>query len=382
MIKSTREKNVPKGREQTNPSSTSGEDLSLRPWETEGQRRGPEGPGIVGSSSKALELRWWKADSFTRCLMYSFIHLMINNGRYWYVDNRISRFFGGRGDIPTCSKMLRDRVSWPRLFLQGGGKEPLARSQNWSHLFFSEIGQPGWDHLAMTKQKLLLNGTFSLILIVACEAQQLPRSHAASSSGPLCEKEAESWGNLLSSERLDAWICSLIGSFMVGLSGIFPLLVIPFETGAALRSEGQPVTCISLPEAIGPGLWLWQTGLWIMPVLQKYSPPVQALHFQLLQAIAFDLVVSPLTNASPGRRLYKEYHLYTLGSCRDQNLPTHSCSSQVVQGLLLALQLFLSCSLFWKLGLPMLLIEVFLCKSSAGNILTSSWVLIGFCLFF
>ena len=89
----------------------------------------------------------------------------------------------------------------------------------------------------MTKQKLLLNGTFSLILIVACEAQQLPRSHAASSSGPLCEKEAESWGNLLSSERLDAWICSLIGSFMVGLSGIFPLLVIPFETGAALRSE-------------------------------------------------------------------------------------------------------------------------------------------------
>uniref|UniRef100_A0A8C3LB50 Zinc transporter ZIP13 n=1 Tax=Chrysolophus pictus TaxID=9089 RepID=A0A8C3LB50_CHRPC len=89
----------------------------------------------------------------------------------------------------------------------------------------------------MTKQKLLLDGTFSLILIVACEAQQLPRSHAATSSGPLCEKEAESWGNLLSSERLDAWICSLIGSFMVGLSGIFPLLVIPFETGAALRSE-------------------------------------------------------------------------------------------------------------------------------------------------
>ncbi|XP_075282415.1 zinc transporter ZIP13 isoform X3 [Opisthocomus hoazin] len=89
----------------------------------------------------------------------------------------------------------------------------------------------------MTKQKLLLNGTFSLFLIVACEAQQLPRSHVAASSGPVCEKEAESWGNLFSSERLDAWICSLIGSFMVGLSGVFPLLVIPFETGAALRSE-------------------------------------------------------------------------------------------------------------------------------------------------
>ncbi|KFM06309.1 Zinc transporter ZIP13, partial [Aptenodytes forsteri] len=89
----------------------------------------------------------------------------------------------------------------------------------------------------MTKQKLLLDGTLSLFLIVACEAQQLARSHVAASSGPLCEKEAESWGNLFSSERLDAWICSLIGSFMVGLSGVFPLLVIPFETGAALRSE-------------------------------------------------------------------------------------------------------------------------------------------------
>ncbi|KFV85361.1 Zinc transporter ZIP13, partial [Struthio camelus australis] len=89
----------------------------------------------------------------------------------------------------------------------------------------------------MTKQKLLFDGTLSLLLIVTCEAQQLPKGHVATSSGPLCEKEAESWGNLFSNERLDAWICSLIGSFMVGLSGVFPLLVIPFETGAALRSE-------------------------------------------------------------------------------------------------------------------------------------------------
>ncbi|KAL2303410.1 hypothetical protein Nmel_008677 [Mimus melanotis] len=89
----------------------------------------------------------------------------------------------------------------------------------------------------MTKQKLLLDGTLSLFLMVACEAQQLPRSHAAAGSGSVCDKEAESWGHLFSSERLDAWICSLIGSFMVGLSGVFPLLVIPLETGAALRSE-------------------------------------------------------------------------------------------------------------------------------------------------
>ncbi|KAM3671045.1 zinc transporter ZIP13 [Ammospiza nelsoni] len=89
----------------------------------------------------------------------------------------------------------------------------------------------------MTKQKLLFDGTLSLLLIAACEAQQLPRSHVAASSGSVCDKETDSWGHLLSSERLDAWICSLIGSFMVGLSGVFPLLVIPLETGAALRSE-------------------------------------------------------------------------------------------------------------------------------------------------
>ncbi|KAM5138217.1 zinc transporter ZIP13-like [Mantella aurantiaca] len=35
----------------------------------------------------------------------------------------------------------------------------------------------------------------------------------------------------------DAWICSLIGSLLVGLSGVLPLLVIPIEAGSALRSE-------------------------------------------------------------------------------------------------------------------------------------------------
>ncbi|XP_036399774.1 zinc transporter ZIP13 isoform X1 [Megalops cyprinoides] len=38
-------------------------------------------------------------------------------------------------------------------------------------------------------------------------------------------------------ERADTWVCSLIGSIMVGLSGIFPLLVIPIEAGATLKTE-------------------------------------------------------------------------------------------------------------------------------------------------
>ncbi|XP_040184173.1 zinc transporter ZIP13 [Rana temporaria] len=36
---------------------------------------------------------------------------------------------------------------------------------------------------------------------------------------------------------VDAWIYSLIASLLVGLSGVFPLLVTPIEAGEALRSE-------------------------------------------------------------------------------------------------------------------------------------------------
>lgn len=148
----------------------------------------------------------------------------------------------------------RERLVWPRL-LWDGGTEGWTCFQDCFSLLFSEIGQPGWDHLAMTKQKLLLDGTFSLFLIAACEAQQLARSHVAASSGSLCDTEAESWGHLFSSERLDAWICSLIGSFMVGLSGVFPLLVIPLETGAALRSEGKPASCIGMSWDVTAAQW-------------------------------------------------------------------------------------------------------------------------------
>ncbi|CAF99696.1 unnamed protein product [Tetraodon nigroviridis] len=42
---------------------------------------------------------------------------------------------------------------------------------------------------------------------------------------------------LTSSERAHVWLLSLVGSVAVGLSGIFPLLVIPVEAGAALKTE-------------------------------------------------------------------------------------------------------------------------------------------------
>ncbi|XP_030415685.1 zinc transporter ZIP13 isoform X1 [Gopherus evgoodei] len=90
----------------------------------------------------------------------------------------------------------------------------------------------------MRGQRFLLHGMLALFLLsIPCEAQELQVDKATTGSSPLCEKEANSWGTLFSGERLDAWIFPLIGSVMVGLSGVFPLLVVPLETGAALRSE-------------------------------------------------------------------------------------------------------------------------------------------------
>lgn len=45
--------------------------------------------------------------------------------------------------------------------------------------------------------------------------------------------------DFLASEHAHVWFLSLVGSVAVGLSGIFPLLVIPIEAGAALKTEGK-----------------------------------------------------------------------------------------------------------------------------------------------
>lgn len=38
-------------------------------------------------------------------------------------------------------------------------------------------------------------------------------------------------------DNLDVWLCSLVGSIAIGLSGVFPLLVIPIEAGTTLKTE-------------------------------------------------------------------------------------------------------------------------------------------------
>ncbi|XP_054998482.1 zinc transporter ZIP13 isoform X3 [Sorex araneus] len=86
--------------------------------------------------------------------------------------------------------------------------------------------------------RLLFLAALTLELLGGAGASQPgPRSRGAAAACRLDNKESESWGALLSGERLDTWVCSLLGSLVVGLSGVFPLLVVPLEMGATLRSE-------------------------------------------------------------------------------------------------------------------------------------------------
>lgn len=92
----------------------------------------------------------------------------------------------------------------------------------------------------MAGQRLLFLTVLALELLErAGGSQPALRSLGAAAACRLDNKESESWGALLSGERLDPWICSLLGSLMVGLSGVFPLLVIPLEMGTMLQSEGE-----------------------------------------------------------------------------------------------------------------------------------------------
>ncbi|XP_075401845.1 zinc transporter ZIP13 isoform X1 [Tenrec ecaudatus] len=89
----------------------------------------------------------------------------------------------------------------------------------------------------MAGHRLLLLSTLALELLAGAGGSQAAFWGQGAAACRLDDKESESWGALLSGERLDTWVCSLLGSLMVGLSGVFPLLLIPLEMGTALRSE-------------------------------------------------------------------------------------------------------------------------------------------------
>lgn len=127
----------------------------------------------------------------------------------------------------------------PRLLSRCAAKGGSSRKRP---LCFSARGMPGCPcpGCGMAGQRLLFFAALALELLGgAGGSQQALRSRGPAAACRLDNKESESWGALLSGERLDTWICSLLGSLMVGLSGVFPLLVIPLEMGTVLRSEGR-----------------------------------------------------------------------------------------------------------------------------------------------
>ncbi|GCB75202.1 hypothetical protein scyTo_0017313 [Scyliorhinus torazame] len=102
-------------------------------------------------------------------------------------------------------------------------------------------------------------------------ARKAAAAQAAIGSHKWCPEnvfELRSWSELFSGERVDAWICSLIGSVIVGLSGIFPLLVIPIEAGAALKSKDGSH---SRKQQRKLGLWVI-VGLLAFFILEKVFP--------------------------------------------------------------------------------------------------------------
>ncbi|XP_071381825.1 zinc transporter ZIP13 [Centroberyx affinis] len=99
-------------------------------------------------------------------------------------------------------------------------------------------GRPGWALAA-----LFISVTLLVVTSSSQKMTQTAMAHAtATAAGPGLGLTHDLLGfqaaaDFFSSERAHIWLFSLVGSVAVGLSGIFPLLVIPIEAGAALKTE-------------------------------------------------------------------------------------------------------------------------------------------------
>lgn len=104
--------------------------------------------------------------------------------------------------------------------------------------------KPGWALAALfiPAALLMLSLRGALSSQKMSQAAMSPATVAAAGPGHSLTDDLPGLQALVdftSSERAHVWLLSLVGSVAVGLSGIFPLLVIPVEAGAALKSEGK-----------------------------------------------------------------------------------------------------------------------------------------------
>lgn len=100
--------------------------------------------------------------------------------------------------------------------------------------------KPVWAFAVLLLVAALLASSFGGKMMAQTVVAQAKTAPAG--PGPWCIKDLldlQYLDELLSIDNLDVWFCSLLGSIAIGLSGIFPLLVIPIEAGTTLKTEGK-----------------------------------------------------------------------------------------------------------------------------------------------
>ncbi|KAM3625012.1 uncharacterized protein V6R79_005593 [Siganus canaliculatus] len=161
--------------------------------------------------------------------------------------------------------------------------------------------------------------------------------------------------DFLASEHVHVWLLSLVGSVAVGLSGIFPLLVIPIEAGAALKTEaGSQKLKQLLSFAIGgllgdvflhllPEAWAMSCstagkqnpymtqGLWVIVgllaflLLEKMFPDQDTPEEPALEAdLNFNSASNSVFSGKAVASLKNGHHAESWKSTKQQNLPERS----------------------------------------------------------
>ncbi|XP_016357600.1 zinc transporter ZIP13-like isoform X2 [Sinocyclocheilus anshuiensis] len=95
--------------------------------------------------------------------------------------------------------------------------------------------KPVWAFAMLLLGAALLASSFGGKMMAQTAVAQAKTAPAG--PGPWCIKDLLDLDELFSIDNLDVWFYSLLGSIAIGLSGIFPLLVIPIEAGTTLKTE-------------------------------------------------------------------------------------------------------------------------------------------------
>ncbi|XP_016403468.1 zinc transporter ZIP13-like, partial [Sinocyclocheilus rhinocerous] len=95
--------------------------------------------------------------------------------------------------------------------------------------------KPAWAFAMLLLGAALLASSFGGKMMAQTAVAQAKTAPAG--PGPWCIKDLLDLDKLFSIDNLDVWFYSLVGSIAIGLSGIFPLLVIPIEAGTTLKTE-------------------------------------------------------------------------------------------------------------------------------------------------